>query len=376
MPRLSLLFTAILASPISAQVVDSSVCTSRRAAATKQPTTIPIDVYNNHVFVKVCVGDHPLDLILDTGAGETYLNLGTAERLGIKLGERFNVAGAGAGTVAGGKLQGASVRFPGSSLVLPVPSSLDISRMPRREGHRVDGILGADFISRFVVAIDYVKEQLRLYEPRTYRYAGPGSSIPFTFDQNHFPLVDAEVTLADGATLKGRMLVDVGSGGTLLLTKSFADENRLRDRIGPTIRRGGGGVGGAVFADVGRVAALRLGAVQVSQPITQLAGVAGATSDNEEWVGNIGGDILRRFTVFLDYSNKRIILEPHARTDAPFEADMSGIGLLMDDSLTTAWIDNLAPGTAATDAGLAVGDTLVRVADRPATMATISDLRK
>jgi predicted aspartyl protease len=377
MTRLSLVFTAILASPIAAQVVDSSVCASRSAAATKLPATIQIDVHNNHVFVKVCVGERPLDLILDTGAGETYLDLRTAERLGIKLGDRFEVAGAGAGTSAGAQLEGASVRLAGSSLVQPVPSSLDISRMARREGHRADGILGADFISRFVVAIDYAKQQLRLYDPRTYRYAGPGASIPITFDQNRFPIVDAAVKLADGETLKGRMLVDVGSGAALLLTKSFADENRLRDRVGPTIRRGGGGVGGAVFSDAGRVASLKLGAAQVSRPITLLAGAAGVTGGGgADWVGNIGGEILRRFTVYLDYSNKRIILEPHARTDEPFEADMSGIGLIMDDSLTMAWIDRVAPGSAAADAGLVAGDTLVRVDGRPATAAAIRELRK
>jgi membrane-associated protease RseP (regulator of RpoE activity) len=172
------------------------------------------------------------------------------------------------------------------------------------------------------------------------------------------------------------MLVDVGSAGTLLITKSFADENRLRDRVGPTIRRGGGGAGGAVFADVGRVAALKLGAVQVSRPITQLAGVAGAASGSAEYVGNIGGDILRRFTVYLDYANKRIILERHAGTDEPFEGDMSGIGLIMNDSLTEASIANIAPKSAAADAGLAVGDTLVRVDGKPATAATIRELRK
>jgi len=376
MLRLSLLFGAILASPISAQVAGSSVCASRNAAPTRLPATIPIDVYGNHVFVKVCFGERPLDLILDTGAGETYLNLPTAELLGITLGDRFDVAGAGAGTTPGAKLEGASVRLAGSSLVQSVPSSLDISRMARREGHRADGILGADFISRFVVAIDYVKQQLRLYDPRTYRYAGRGTSIPITFDQNRFPIVDGEVKLADGATLKGRMLVDVGSAGTLLITKSFADENRLRDRVGPTIRRGGGGAGGAVFADVGRVAALKLGAVQVSRPITQLAGVAGAASGSAEYVGNIGGDILRRFTVYLDYANKRIILERHAGTDEPFEGDMSGIGLIMNDSLTEASIANIAPKSAAADAGLAVGDTLVRVDGKPATAATIRELRK
>jgi hypothetical protein len=192
------------------------------------------------------------------------------------------------------------------------------------------------------------------------------------------PHVMAEVRLADGATVKGRMVVDVGSGGALALTKPFADENRLQDRIGPTIhRRTGGGVGGPVVSDVGRVEALKVGAVEVARPVTALAGAsAGNFSGNDKWIGNIGGDILRRFTVFLDYANKRMILEPHAGTREPFEADMSGFALLMNDSLSTAWVDYVVPGSAASDAGLAVGDTLVSIDGNPANGAALREVRK
>jgi hypothetical protein len=294
----------------------------------------------------------------------------------MTLGDGFTGTGAGAGSVAGARLEGASVRFAGTSLTQPVSGALDFSRMPPRSGHRMDGMLGYEFIKRFVVAIDYVKQELRLYDARTFRYEGPATSIPLIFIDNQ-PHVMAEVRLADGATVKGRMVVDVGSGGALALTKPFADENHLRDRIGPTIQRTAGGIGGRFTSDIGRVEALKVGAVEVARPVTALAGAsAGNFSGNDEWVGNIGGEILRRFTVFLDYANKRMILEPHAGTREPFETDMAGFSLLMNDSLTTAWVDYVVPGAAASDAGLAVGDTLVSIDGKPATGAAIRELRK
>jgi len=70
-----------------------------------------------------------------------------------------------------------------------------------------------------------------------------------------------------------------------------------------------------------------------------------------------------------------MILEPHAGTKEPFEADMSGLGLRMNDSLTGALVDFVVPGTPATDAGLAVGDTLVSIDGKPANTAAIQDLR-
>jgi hypothetical protein len=376
MNHLVLVATA-LAVPLVAQVPDSTACASTPSATTAQPATLPIDVYSNHVYVSVCASQHPLSFILDTGAGATFLDLHTAERFGIPLGSAFTARGAGAGTIAGAQLDRTTVRLAGSPLVQPVPSALDLSRLPPREGHRMDGILGYDFIRRFVVAIDYVKQELRLYDPRAFHYDGPGTSIPITFSGNH-PYVDAEVRLADGATLKGRMVVDVGAATSLSLTKPFVEANNLRDRVGPTIRRrAGGGVGGSVTADIGRVAALKLGAVEIVRPVTLLLGdSAGVFSGNADWIGNIGGDILRRFTVYLDYANKRMILEAHAGTNEPFEADMSGIILVMSDSLTTAAIDYVMPGSAGEDAGLAVGDTLLSVDGQPATSPIIRELRK
>src|SRR4029078_8994028 len=86
--------------------------------AAPQPATIPIDVYSNHVYVKVCAGDRPLAFILDTGARATFLDLHTAERFGVKLGGSFTGRGAGAGTIAGAQLEGASVRVA-RGLVVP-----------------------------------------------------------------------------------------------------------------------------------------------------------------------------------------------------------------------------------------------------------------
>ena len=89
-------------------------------------------------------------------------------------------------------------------------SAIDLSRLPRLEGHRIDGILGYDFISRYVVAIDYARHELRIYDQPAFHYDGPGVSVPVTLI-NRFPHIDADVKLADGETIRGRMVIDVGS---------------------------------------------------------------------------------------------------------------------------------------------------------------------
>jgi hypothetical protein len=47
----------------------------------------------------------------------------------------------------------------------------------------------------------------------------------------------------------------------------------------------------------------------------------------DNFSGIIGAEILRRFTVILDYPHRRMIIEPDAMFGAPYEFDMSGLFL-------------------------------------------------
>ncbi|HEV8449647.1 MAG TPA: aspartyl protease family protein [Gemmatimonadaceae bacterium] len=353
----------------------AAACATAPAQSTL-PATIPIDLWGNHIFLKACVEGRELDFILDTGAGNTSLDLNTAKQLGVKLGPGFSVGGAGPSRVAGARVDDASVAVEGSSITQAVVSAIDLSRLPRLEGHPIDGILGYDFISRYVVAIDYARHELRIYDRPAFQYDGPGVSVPVTLI-NRFPHIDAEVGLADGATIRGRMVIDVGSNGSLSLTKAFVDKNRLRQRVGPTIRRtGGGGVGGATTSDIGRLASLSIGGIELSRPLVNLFGdSAGSLSVSSSWEGNIGGAILRRFTVFLDYQGKRMIFEPNATLHDAFEADMSGMLLRLNDSLTTIIVETVAEGSPASEAGVRPGDEVVSVDGVPGSQKLLGELR-
>lgn len=352
-------------------------CPTVSAQPAAEPTAVPIEVWSNHIYVKVCVSGHDLEFILDTGAGVTSLDLNTAKQLGIGLGQTFTVGGAGPGRVAGARVNVATVTLAGTSIAQSVATAIDLSSLPSREGHRIDGIIGDDFISHHVLALDYAHNELRIYDPDAFTYDGTGASVPVRLI-NFFPHIDAELRLADGKTLRAHCVVDVGSGGSLALTKAFVDENKLRERVSPTIRRtGGGGVGGAAASDIGRLASISIGGIELAHPIVNLFGdSAGTLSSSSSWQGNIGGGILRRFTVFLDYQRKRMIFEPNATKDDAFEADMSGLGLGMNDSLTTIVVMSVAPNTPAADAGVGVGDVIVSVDGTPGTQRVLGELRE
>jgi PDZ domain-containing protein/aspartyl protease len=340
----------------------AAACSAPPASAVASPIHVPIVLSGNHVYVKVCSGDRALEFILDTGAGQSFFDLGVARAAGVRLGSHFTGRGAGAGTIDGAATDGGSVTLADTPVTVPIRAALDLSGLGPREGRSIDGILGHDFIERYVVTIDYVRRELRLLDADHFEYAGPGTSLPITFSQNH-PVVTTSLRLANGDSLGGRFVVDVGASSALSLTGTFVQAHALRSRIQPLVQRiGGGGVGGMTRTDVGRVATLRLGGAEVHNVVTSLYGdSAGVMSGNEGWIGNIGGDVLRRFTVFLDYRHRRIILEPHAGTDQPFEGDMSGAGFVIADTTGRLVVTDIVRDSPAAQAGLAIGDTVVAV---------------
>src|SRR5262249_26144212 len=104
---------------------------------------------------------------------------------------------------------------------------------------------------------------------------------------------------------------------------------------------------------------------------------SGVMSSTSIFEANIGGALMRHFTMFFDYSRSRVTFEPNANIDEPFEFDMSGL------SLTTAGppfdrilVESVRAGSPAALAGVQMGDRLVAVAGKPAPDLTLEGLRR
>jgi hypothetical protein len=357
--RRTILLTALLAA-----------CASPAATPTPAPRSgevvVPIHVVNNHVHLTMSSGGKNLSLIYDTGAGMTLLDIPVAESLGFKLGSKVNVGGAGNNPVRAFALSGGTLTLPQDSSITVKPVIALGMALSAFEGIAVNGILGADFTRQRVLQIDYANERMIL-RPRSFRYSGSGFHIPLTFKEGK-PHTVGQIVLADGATLPADCHIDVGASLALALTKPFVDKNRLRERVGPTItRRNGRGVGGSSTATLGRVAALRLGGAEVQSPIVALYGdSAGVLSTDASFQCNVGGEVLRRFMVYLDYGRSEMILEPTATLHEPFEADMGGAAFQADTAGGGFRVLELMTRGPAELSGLREGDVVIAIDGRPA----------
>src|SRR5262249_41581266 len=158
------------------------------------------------------------------------------------------------------------------------------------------GVLGYDFITRFVDEIDYDHETLVLHDPAGWTYSGSGAVLPFTL-AGTVPVVHMKLDDA----YEGEFRVDVGSSSTGDLHSPFVREHRLNEHGGPSIEVTGGGFGGTFQSRLTRMKKLSIGPYSWEHPIVSLSSAATGALASEDYAGNIGNQILQRFKCTLDY---------------------------------------------------------------------------
>jgi len=129
------------------------------------------------VEVKVPQSKTPLNFLVDTGSGVSVINLSTARRIGLKLGQKVPVQGVQ--TVLTGYWQqhlGAKV----GDLDLPSEYlAVDLDKLSRSCQRPVDGLVGADFFRKRIVQIDFEHETIRLLNSGSWRRAK--ETLPLQF---------------------------------------------------------------------------------------------------------------------------------------------------------------------------------------------------
>ena len=91
--------------------------------------------------------------------------------------------------------------------------------------------------------------------------------------------------------------------------------------------------------------------------------------------GNIGGGILRRFTLTFDYAHQLLYLEPNADFGEPDVYDRSGLSLTRDGANAFV-VEDIVAGSPAARAGLAVGDRITAIDGVKASGLGITELRQ
>lgn len=286
-----------------------------RFAAGSSALKIPLEIDNNLILLRVSVNNSkPLRFIFDTGASHTIIDAKRASELGLKT------QGVARGTASGGPIQGAyikgvSVSVQGAAVSNQVIGSIPLPVIP---GFEFDGVIGYGFIKEFVVEIDYLSKTMNLYDRRHFAYSGKGEVIPLSI-AGGVPFALTKIILHGRvASIEAKLEIDTGSDGTFVINTPFVEKHKLLKVIPETTAHRGRGAGGEQDRRVGRIKALQLGRFVINDPPVALALDTAGSRTSKDHDGVIGGEVFRRFKLILDYSRKRMILEPNASFGEPY----------------------------------------------------------
>ena len=152
--------------------------TATFAGGTHATGWIPMDLdLGSYIYVRGKVNGDETDIVLDTGAGATVVDQGFADKLRLETRRSVMAKGVG-GMQRASFLSGIKVEVGSLTLEIPEVVGIDMSSVAASLGRGMPVILGKDVFHELVVDLDYPGSRLALSAPTTFKYAGPGRTIP------------------------------------------------------------------------------------------------------------------------------------------------------------------------------------------------------
>jgi len=247
------------------------------------------------IFVDASVYGTPGVFMLDTGAAATVVDPHFAMAARLHLGRARDVTGRG-GDIGARQVEPAPLALVGGPQARIAPLMVDLSQASHAMGVPLAGILGEDFLRRFVITLDYRDQTLAFADD----VVDPPDATPIRMGDA--PYVPARVTLGQ-RTADGEFEIDTGSNTAVEFWRSFADAHLGR---GLGARAIGLGVAGETFVANGRIDALEVAGRRIENLDVNFADDTRNDDAGPRYGGVIGGPAWRGLVVTLDLPRRRM----------------------------------------------------------------------
>lgn len=341
---------------------------------------IPFDFQNNFIVVSILFNNFfPLKFILDTGAEHTILTKREiTDLLRINYQREFKVLGSDMQTeliaylASGIRMQLGDLTARNRSILV---LDEDYFRFDEFAGIDVHGILGADFLRRFIVKINYRKQIVTLYSPQ--HFTKPSSryeELPIEIVRNK-PYVWTKAQFNSDTSLNLKLLYDTGASlAALLYTDTHIDMQLPESVIRSPIAIG---LGGYLEGYIGRLPGIKIGSFQLQSVVTNyqdLPPTVDSTYTNGR-NGILGNLIMQRFIVVIDYFASKMYMLPTRAFKKKFDYDRSGMTLVAaGKNLGQYRVLNIIDGSPADEAGVQSGDLLRSINGIPTSLLSLGSI--
>lgn len=266
---------------------------------------LPARIANDRIYVRLDIMGRGLDFLLDTGAAALTIDQSVVRELGLAV--RGRAAQTVAGSFFSGRVIVPSVAIGPLSMHDVVFRAVPLASN-EAHGTRVVGLLGFDFLASCGIKIDYARGTVDAVRPGA--FVAPAGTTPLSVRLNSgTPVARATIGEATGDDF----ILDTGAAFSYVLFQRFARAHPEAASISGDGRvRYGSGVGGSLSFRSIAAKRVELGTWSFGDAVGVEALSPNALGfDNED--GLIGADILKLFTVYLDYATRHVYLTPNGR---------------------------------------------------------------
>ena len=263
-----------------------------------QPVPIPVRLTPDGFVARVTIAGRGLDLLVDSGASDIFLDPGVAHDLGIQPYGRTT-------QTIGGDIDDSLAMVPQMSVGPFDMRNVAVELSPvdqHLQNTRVVGLLGFDFLANAIPCFDMHDSSLVLYSQAGFAARKPQfAAMPMMVDDS-VPRVPASFE-----NTQGWFLLDTGAFETILYqnyVRKLPNAHVTQSSIG-----GFEAVGGAVSSTAYAVNDFAFGPVLFRNAIVSVPNVS--TFDMTDYDGIIGRDALSVYEFCLDYAGRQAFLEAH-----------------------------------------------------------------
>ncbi|WP_281309808.1 PDZ domain-containing protein [Flavobacterium flavigenum] len=294
----------------------------------KKKVVIPFKLINNLVFIPIKVNGIELNFLLDSGVDETILfSMEDKKEVSFKNVEKIKLRGLGSEEEIEGlkSTNNILVTHGLKSINHLVYIILDQDfNLSSHVGIPVNGIIGYKFFKNNVVEINYQKKKIFVHQNNENvrnNFDKNFKTIPITIERSK-PYVMASA-MVSGKNIPAKLLIDIGNSDSFWVFEN--DKIKLPKKNFPDFL--GKGFSGDIEGHRAKISNFSLADFTFKNPIVSFPDSSSIKNVKmvADRVGSVGGEILKRFTIVLDYADKKMYLKKNNKFNEPFTYNKSGI---------------------------------------------------
>ncbi|MFD0992853.1 aspartyl protease family protein [Tenacibaculum geojense] len=293
---------------------------------------VKFKLINNLIVIPLEINGKELSFVLDTGVNKTILfNLTKNDSLGLNSISKIELRGLGSGEPVEAYLS-KNNRFKIKSLISSNQDLYIILKdgfnMSSKMGITIHGIIGYDLLKSVIAKINYNQKVITFYSPEKYTYkkCKKCEEFPLEFYRNK-PYINTKIQIdtTNDKLTDVKLLIDSGGSDAVWLFEDTHKDIKTPKKYFLDIL--GEGLSGTIYGNRSKIPKIYLGDFEIKKPTVSFLDSA-STFNARKFRGrngSIGGNVLKRFKVWIDYPNEKITFKKSSSLKKGFYYNMSGL---------------------------------------------------